>query len=362
MSNPNLTAELEAVTLPPPTIEEEDAIIHTRITNDERPLRRIVRKFYNYASLAHTPFVQPSHGGNVDDAREAFLIELAAFELALKKSLMVCEAESRQVEEYQRERRRIGEGLFLSSSTGLTAISEREHDSLRNQLGELKVALEHAQMERKRKIEYDSIAEKINTFPSRDELQQSILALENDMTAIRAEHDTQERIIRAQKSALDGIVVDLSTLRLLGKDKESTASRLASPLPTPAPDSADAHGGNRTLSPRDDGKPTEGVESGEVADEKEEGEDDDSIDVPLSTKISTIAKEGASRQSATPLSSQTQTRSERMFRLRIEDDDIEMGEVAEDPKHLKMKRKIREELEEGEASDSSSALSDPPDD
>jgi THO complex subunit 7 len=44
------------------------------------------------------------------------------------------------------------------------------------------------------------------------------------------------------------------------------------------------------------------------------------------------------------------------------EDDIEMGEVAEVPK-VKAKKKVRdEELEEGEASDSSSALSDPPDD
>ena len=44
----------------------------------------------------------------MDDAREAFLVELASFHLSLKKSLMVCEAEARQVEEYQREKERIG--------------------------------------------------------------------------------------------------------------------------------------------------------------------------------------------------------------------------------------------------------------
>lgn len=123
VSNP---PQLEATsTIPPLSAEEEgiyaialdvltvitptsDAIIHTRITNDERALRRIVKKFHNYASLAHTPLLPPTHGGSVDDAREAFLVELASFELALKKSLMICEAESRQVEEYQRERNRIG--------------------------------------------------------------------------------------------------------------------------------------------------------------------------------------------------------------------------------------------------------------
>lgn len=47
------------------------------------------------------------------DAKEAFLVELASFQLMLKKSAMICEAESRQVEEYQRERQRIGESESL---------------------------------------------------------------------------------------------------------------------------------------------------------------------------------------------------------------------------------------------------------
>ncbi len=40
-------------------------------------------------------------------------------------------------------------------------------------------------------------------------------------------------------------------------------------------------------------------------------------------------------------------------------DDIEMGEVEEDPKG---KKKAREDMEEGEATDASSELSEPPDD
>jgi THO complex subunit 7 len=44
----------------------------------------------------------------VEDAREAFLVEVASFQLSLKKSTMICQAEARQVEEYERERTRIG--------------------------------------------------------------------------------------------------------------------------------------------------------------------------------------------------------------------------------------------------------------
>jgi len=181
------------------------------------------------------------------------------------------------------------------------------------------------------------------------------------MAAISSEHETQERIIRGQKSALDSIVLDLSSLRLMGKDKESTVSRLASPIPTPAAESSDADEGIRGTSPLDDEKHVDGVESGEVA-EKEDGEDVESFGGPLSSKPNILIKDAASH-SGTPLSSQrgTHSRKEPTPFDQSEDDDIEMGEVAEDPKQIKTKKRIREELEEGEASDSSSALSDPPD-
>ncbi|KIK29319.1 hypothetical protein PISMIDRAFT_89602 [Pisolithus microcarpus 441] len=328
--------EPESLKVPPLSVEEEDAIIHTRITNDERPLRRIAKKFHTYASLVHPSPVQSSPLGSIDDAREAFLIELSSFELSLKKSIMVCEAEARQVEEYQRERRRI----------------EAEHEALRAQIAELKIALEHAQTERRRKIEYDSVAEKINTFPSRDELHQAIFLLENDMTAIRAEHETQDRIIRGQKSALDSIVTDLASLRVLGKDKD--ASLFATPATTPAPELPDSDEGSRSSLPKDDEKQGEGIEYGEVA----EGEDDGSLDLLSSSKLGPSVQGMMSQQSGTPLSSQREAQAQASVSADV-DDDIEMGEVAEDPRP---KRKVREDLEEGEASDSSSALSDPPDD
>jgi len=50
--------------------------------------------------------------------------------------------------------------------------SEQEHESLGNQIKELKVALEQAQILRRRKMEYDVVAEKIYTLPSREELEQ----------------------------------------------------------------------------------------------------------------------------------------------------------------------------------------------
>ncbi|KAJ7283944.1 Tho complex subunit 7-domain-containing protein [Mycena rebaudengoi] len=282
----------QPIAIPPLTPDEEDQIILARITNDERPLRRVIKKFHNYTALSHTPVVTPvlapgATATSVDDAREAFLVELASFQLMLRKSVMICEAEARQVEEYQREKERIND----------------EHGTLRGQIEQLKTSLEHEQMLRRRKMEYDFVAEKVNTLPSREELEQTIQSLENDMAAIHAEHDTQNRTIQGQKTALDTIIADLNSLRFMGKDRETATSTANAEVKLTVPEKMEV--------------------------EVEEGEEEAAI------------------ESVVPPAE-------------VPEDDIEMGEV-EEPKN-RMKKKREEELEEGEASDASSALSDPPDD
>jgi THO complex subunit 7 len=52
-----------------------------------------------------------------------------------------------------------------------------EHDVLRQEINDLKGALEHEQIFRKRKIEYDVVAEKINQLPSRSDLDEYVPVL-----------------------------------------------------------------------------------------------------------------------------------------------------------------------------------------
>lgn len=63
-------------------------------------------------------------------------------------------------------------GRSSDFDTSYTRMIDDEHGTLRAQIEELKTALEHAQMLRRRKIEYDLVAEKVNTLPSREELEQ----------------------------------------------------------------------------------------------------------------------------------------------------------------------------------------------
>lgn len=142
------------------------------------------------------------------------------------------------------------------------------------------------------------------------------------MAAIRTEHDTQNRTIKGQKNALDGIIADLNSLQFMGKERETSYSPVAPIWGTFEVASA----AESSLTSINSG-------SSEGGEEREEGEGD---------KIILDSNELTNKPTA-------------------EENDIEMGEVEEEPKD-KNKKKSREDLEEGEATDASSELSEPPDD
>lgn len=149
----------------------------------------------------------------------------------------------------------------------------------------------------------------------------TISVLENDMAAIRSEHETQDRIMLGQQTALEGIIADLSALRFMGKEPEIPISVPPSNHETPVLELPEL--------PATEDSVVSGVPDEVVEEEK-------------------VVRESAKEP----------TPSEGMIE---EEDDIEMGEVEEDPKE-KNRKKSRDELEEGEATDASSELSEPPDD
>ena len=145
------------------------------------------------------------------------------------------------------------------------------------------------------------------------------------MAAIRTEHETQNRLIQNQKSSLDGIIADLGSLRVFGKEQEAETPISQSLRGTPAPDGPPAF------------------------------PDADVASIPDSSFNSNAnAEEGGDDKKTS-----SECTSEGLVSEDAVDDDIEMGEVEEDPKE-KNKKKLREELEEGEATDASSELSELP--
>ena len=171
-------------------------------------------------------------------------------------------------------------------------------------------------------------------------LDRSIDSVENDIAAILSEHETQARLVQAQKTALDTIISDISSLRLLGKDPDLPQ------VDTPREDSQDLP---------DDEKFTEEPSLNPSAKPFTPSRFSTPSAIP-SVAQRQLQSKGLSSGVSSPLLSSPVPVSTK------DDDDIEMGELAEEPGEVKSpKKKVREELEEGEASDGSSPLSAVPD-
>ncbi|KAF8524602.1 hypothetical protein BU17DRAFT_84639 [Hysterangium stoloniferum] len=347
------TTEDGSYVAPPLTQEEEDALIHLRIISDERGLRKLIKKFHAYVIAAEPVELSQKVKGDEtssEGARESLLAEIATFQMSLQKSALVCQAEARQVLEYEREKERIAQ----------------EHDVTRREIAKLKVTLEEEQMLRRRKIEYDQVAEKVNLLPTRAELQAGIDSIQEETLAIHEDNDHKARMMHARKIALDQIVSSLQVLRQMDKEPDIQIVNDLAGEGASGEAAVDEDIQREDREDRDDERRDRARER-EARDQDEEG--DESEGVP-STTLNPAAKpflpknalerlrdteQGSPASSVPPsiVSSPAPFKPEEGEEGE-EHEDIEMGEVPEQSPQTSAPtngRPEQEELEEGEASD-----------
>ena len=202
------------------------------------------------------------------------------------------------------------------------------------------------------------------------------------MAAIRADQEAQSRHLQSQRASLISIISDLGSLRLMTKDTEAEPSRPGTPDLDAATSETEVTRSPPAIAVISDESSKEEGEEGEAEEgetdegEKRQGDGQSSDDIPLSITLNPRAPIFLPSRDTTPV-----VYSSRLTRLHPNpigsgpsstpphrsqeksDDDIEMGELAEEREPLRVKKRPRrEDLEEGEASDESSELSDPPDD
>ncbi|KDQ15398.1 hypothetical protein BOTBODRAFT_31720 [Botryobasidium botryosum FD-172 SS1] len=336
--------------VPPIPPEEEEAIIHARATNDERPLRRLIKKYHTFTSLARASPLPPAAGEGMskDDARQAFLVELSSFRLLMQKNVLMQDVEERQVKEYEQERERI----------------ENKHDETRQEVVNLKKGLEDAQIFRRRKIEYDVVAEKINTLPSRAELEESISSLETEIESIQEDQKATKLAMENRRTVFDTLVRELNMLRLMGRDNTPVPSR---PLTPAFPDTA----GPGTPLLLDDATSRDPTASATTSSTSPLNPAVRSFEPRL--EITPPSKPGlGGLSSALGVDIRIKEEGEEGEEEGEERegpprDDVEMGEVPEEGESflsvsglIPRGKRPREELEEGEASDGSSDLTELP--
>ncbi|CAE6505675.1 unnamed protein product [Rhizoctonia solani] len=295
--------------------EQEDATLHARVhnVNNDKAINKLMKRLQaylarNFAYISYQNNPDPSLATlvtleEVENTRDEFLVELASFRLSMRKNTLVIDAEGRQAQQYKDEIESIA----------------REHEATKLDIENLRLTLEQEQTFRKRKQEYDLVAEKINDYPSRTELTADIAALEDELSTIRAAREDHNENLAARRAVLDTLVQQIHSLRQMGKPQDGT---------DPASGSAEFSHTGHSLNPA--ARPF--VPGHSLA-----GTPTPAPGTPLAPVPAATKHEG--------------------------DDDIEMGEVAEEAeagevedgdKWTKNKSKSRrpdDEMEEGEASD-----------
>jgi len=228
-------------------------------------------------------------------------------------------------------------------------VAEREQALQREQIATLKTSLEEAQLTRRRKMEYDRIAEQINALPARTELDQAIKVLETDIAGIQEEKDQLKRNVQARREKLEMVQQEIQLMNRVGRENvpddipEIEITDAPEGIQTPRDVDIDRDSGTPEPSPtpsrlNPDARPFQPSSSQQS----------------LRESVLRKAHAESANVSTAPSPNTTQEEGE-------EREDIEMGELSEgDKEKSKSRKKVKEDLEEGEASDESSELSEPP--
>ncbi|EOR01631.1 hypothetical protein E3P89_02144 [Wallemia ichthyophaga] len=129
---------------------EEDAIIQHRLAIDEKGWKQLSKRVFNSHSL---------------EDNQSALLELHKFKLQMDRSHLVDAAIQSQSTEAHLERERMNSAC----------------SSIIQQNNQLVYDLHQAQLDRQRKMEYDSLAAEIFNYPSRQDSQRSIDALQSSI-------------------------------------------------------------------------------------------------------------------------------------------------------------------------------------
>ncbi|KAM0746271.1 hypothetical protein T439DRAFT_329983 [Meredithblackwellia eburnea MCA 4105] len=196
--------------------EESQELARTRVQNDTRPLKRIIKEFYRLAN----PELK---GDELLAAHETFILSLEQLATGLAKTSRIQQVTEMEVLTYQREALSI----------------EQQQEETTAKIEQLKMQLELAQRDRARRIQYDQMAREIRKMPDREQGQSSNNKLNEDIRLLKEEQDTYKGTWARRTEEFAGIVDSLTAMRdTIAEEKAEQERRQAlddEEPPAPAP-------------------------------------------------------------------------------------------------------------------------------
>ncbi|KAF8944300.1 hypothetical protein BGZ47_004410 [Haplosporangium gracile] len=186
--------------------DDTDNIIRTRLSVNERPLRRLTQRFQKWTGVLVTGTQE-----EIENGLQALLMEISQFEVGLSKATLVTEMAKRERQHYHEEQHLIEDNI---------ALSQEELETLARDL-------EGAKQERANKIEYDQLATQVLQFPSRESSQQSIAQLNAEILELENEATQQSQLMDLRKKQFFTALLCLqSTQESIREDQREEEKRL----------------------------------------------------------------------------------------------------------------------------------------
>lgn len=176
--------------LQPLRSDEQEEVISARLAVPDRPLRGLMARLQSIAK---------SDGPEeASSAIASFALELEAYVLNLSRIEAV--AQQTTIEEI----RKYDEQIHT-----ITAENQATIESIES----LKRELVDVQQDRKNKLEYDSIANEIMKFGTREELENSLASLQEQIDTLHSESAKYTEIMSTSEARFEGIASQLEALR-----------------------------------------------------------------------------------------------------------------------------------------------------
>jgi len=165
---------------------DEEQNIRNRLVIEERPLKRIIKKFNTllgqYKSASREEW---------NSSLESLLIMIETLEINLHRSKQIYEMNDKEVREYKLKTENIEKRIIEGKI----------------EIEELKKQLDLSKEERKNKLEYDEMARNINKYPSRSQIEKHMETLNKQIEMLEKEHSYYEETINLRKKQFHTLLV-----------------------------------------------------------------------------------------------------------------------------------------------------------
>ncbi|ORX59947.1 DUF783-domain-containing protein [Piromyces finnis] len=165
---------------------DEEQNIRNRLAIEERPLKRIIKKFNTLISQ-----YKSASREEWNTSLESLLIMIETLEINLHRSKQIYEMNNKEVKEYMEKTKNIQQRIIQGKA----------------EIEELKRQLDQSKEERKNKLEYDEMARNINKYSSRSQIQKHMDSLNKQIEMLEKEHMYYEETINLRKKQFHTLLV-----------------------------------------------------------------------------------------------------------------------------------------------------------